>query len=107
MDPSLCKSHDDVCLHLVSQFSWVEPPHPRQGDWEQVFGFTRAMAFTSIWRHVLTGEYCLHVDDGGHVGGFSIPEGACARDATFMGLLNSAAAMYFLHWQCRPSCMPC
>lgn len=96
MDPSLCKTQDDICLQLVSQLSWVEPPHPRQGDWEQLFGFTRAMAFTSIWRHVTTGEYCLHVDDRG---GLSIEDGCCARDSTFMGLLNIASATFFHRWQ--------
>lgn len=67
MDPSSCKSHDDIVAYLISSLKPVDS-NEIHGDWVQKFGFRRAMMIHQVWHHSKTGTWTFHVSDEGFNG---------------------------------------
>ena len=64
MDPTKCKSIEDVKVYLVSWLTCdFDHALPRQGDWEMVLGFRRAYSMHQVWRNKETNQCAFHVSE--------------------------------------------
>ena len=92
MDPSECKTKDDVLFHLVSNLTYIYEDK-FAGEYRQVLGFRRSFSVSQVWRNRTSGTWAYHVSEDAFDGVANIGE-----YDTFGELLDRVADVYAKLW---------
>ncbi len=98
MDPSTCKTRDDILKFLVSKLSWI-PDGPTQKGWKQEFGYRHSYFLQDVWYHQETGRYAFHSDEYDNWNPDTTPN--LGMYNSFEDMLHGVPDLYYRLWKSR------